>query len=448
MESQNRIHGSCDHSAEEAMRHYGVLLGVLLIASTWSWAQPSPTRYQLTTDIPATIGSATVDDADIVEHTASSGSWSIVSALSTVLPNGVGVDAIHCWANGDVVFSTDSSFTFSGGSADDEDLLLYSGGVLTLLWDGSAAGLPSTADLDAVAVLTATPLSILLSLDASAMVSGIPCTDDDIIAFSSSTGFSVLLAGSSWLGGEEDRADVDALAMVGSLNDLLISLDVTVEPVAGLIADDNHLVRISGGTPSSVVTFPAISSVADVDGFDVQLAPTLATAATNSAIVNTATAVTWTVTYTDLDNDPPASGSPALVIDGNPAVAMSASTGCGAPLCDGIVANGEQYEHLATVTYGAAHSYSITASDGLDNATPSTGTTPTYVSDPADADGDTDIDAGDVAWILIEHHDSNGGSDLDLVRGGVWTASWGGTDADSDHQVGASDLPAAVAVIF
>jgi hypothetical protein len=430
------------------MRHCGTLFVVVLTSSLFCWAQPTPTRYQLTTDISATVASVTVEDTDVVEYTGSSGSWSVVSALSTVLPNGVGVDAVHCWANGDVVFSTDSSVTFSGGSADDEDLLLYSGGALTLLWDGSAAGLPSTVDLDAVAVLTTSPLSILLSIDTSAMVSGIPCTDDDIIAYSAGAGFSVLLAGSSWLAGEEDRADVDALAMVGSLTDLHVSLDVTAEPVAGLIADDEQLLLVSGGVASSVLPFPAIPTEADVDGFDVQLAPTLATAATSFAIVNTATAVTWTVTYTDLDSDPPAAGSPALVIDGGAAVAMSASSGCGVPLCDGIVANGEQYEHTSTVAYGAAHAYSITASDGLDGTGPATGTTPTYVSDPADADGDTDIDAGDVAWILIEHHDSNGGSDLDLVRGGVWTASWGGADADSDHQVGTSDLPAAVAVIF
>ena len=50
--------------------------------------------------------------------------------------------------------------------------------------------------------------------------------------------------------------------------------------------------------------------------------------------------------------------------------------------------------------------------------------------------------------ILIETADTNGGPNLDLVRGGSFTTSWGGTDADSDHQVTTADLPAALTAIF
>ncbi len=415
-------------------------------------AQTTPTHYQLTTDVPATLGSVTVEDADIVDQNAGSAAFTVLHNLASVLPPGVGVDAVTCFPNGDVAFSTDTSFGAGSVTADDEDVLLLSGGVLTLLFDGSAHGIPASADVDAVHVIDRSSPVLLLSFDTDVTLGGTTYADDDIVRFDGAAGsFALELGGSAWLGAEAGRADVDGVAAaLGNPVRYFLTTDVTFITGTLPAAEDEDIVTVTNGSVTGIRNMSALgipSAHTDIDGLDLQFAPALSLGAVSHQIVNTATPVTWSVVYTDQDNDPPAAGLPTVSLDSGTPVTMAAdSSGCGA-LCDGVPWNGERFIHTATVGAGATHTYAFAAGDGIDQATAS-GTGPSYVSVPGDADGDGDVDATDLARIVVENHDTNGGTDLDLVRGGSVTDSWGGTDANSDHAVTTTDLSAALGTIF
>ena len=423
-----------------------LVFGVAVPAS----AQVPPTHYELSPDVPLAVGTLTPADGDVVDLDAGTGGWSSLAALSAILPPGVGVDAVQCYTNGDVVFSPDSAFSWPGGSAGDEDVVLDSAGTLSLLFDGSAAGIPPGVGVDAVTVSRWTPLELLLSVDTDTTLGGVSVTDDDIVRFNAPSSFVVVIPGSSWLGSEASRADLDGLAVEPGTSLVFVSLDVSVA-LGSLTADDEDVVRLVNGNPTQVLDLSSLGfpgAGGDVDALDIQVPPELSSGTAGFGIVNTATPVTWTVDYTDRDGDGPAVGSPSFVLDGGTPTAMTQIAPCGSWWCDGEYTNGERFQVTATVAHGAAHQWTVDASDGVDAAAQFAGTGPSYVSAPGDADGDTDRDAGDLSVILIENADTNGGSNLDLVRSGMFTSSWGGTDADSDHQVTAVDIPAALAWIY
>jgi len=408
--------------------------------------------YQLSTDVPATLGSETVTDADVVELDPATPAYMLVDMLGSVLPAGVGVDAVTVFADGEVAFSTDVAFTADGTPYEDEDVVLDSAGTLTLLLDGSAAGIPAEADVDAIHVIDRSVPVILLSFDRDVEIEGAAYTDDDIVRYDGATGgFSLELAGSSWLGSGTSRADVDGLAAtLGPTTRYYLSTDVSVTAGTAGGADDEDVITVENQSVTSILDLSGFSfpgDRTDVDGLDVETPPGLSDPAVSYAIVNTATPVTWSAVYTDADNDPPLPTSPALMVDSSAAGLLTSDTSSCGTLCDGAMWNGERYLASGTVSAGATHAFTITADDGLAQTT-ATGSGPSWVSVPGDADGDGDRDAEDLARILVENFDANGGSDLDLVRGGTFTGSWGGTDADSDHMVDRGDLPAAVGTIF
>jgi len=86
---------------------------------------------------------------------------------------------------------------------------------------------------------------------------------------------------------------------------------------------------------------------------------------------------TYKVIYTDVDNNPPVSGYPRLLLDYNTVVyAMSLDTGAAASLRDGNYTNGEQYTVTVYLDYPGTHAYSFDATDGV-----------TAVTWPLDGDG-------------------------------------------------------------
>jgi len=435
--------------------HRGVFLALWAVAG--AAAPQGPSHYQVTVDVPAALGPVTVEGADVADFDTASMTFLALHTLAAILPAGVDVDGITCFANGDIAFSTDTSFIWSGGTAEDEDVLLLSGGNLTLLLNGSAVGIPADADLDALHVLRISPPAILFSLDRDETIQGTTYADEDIIRFDSSgTTFFLELAGSSWLGADAGRADVDGLAMVrtGTTTLYYLSTDVSVT-VPGLgTADDGDIVTCSGATGNATAIldlgpaagFPDIR--ADLDGLDVQTPPGLGQGAIDRQIVNTATVVTWSVVYTDPDDDGPSAGSPTVSVDGGAAATLFRdNSGCGT-LCDGTFSNGERYLGTGTVGYGQTHTFAFAGTDGIDAVSTTAQPGPSFVSDPGDADGDRDHDATDIALVLVENFDGNGGPDLDLVRGGTFTDTWGGADGDSDHAIGPADLPAAASAAY
>ncbi|RJS74024.1 hypothetical protein CW714_02310, partial [Methanophagales archaeon] len=110
-------------------------------------------------------------------------------------------------------------------------------------------------------------------------------------------------------------------------------------------------------------------SVTDTDSFAclVNNAPILSSGAVNPATENLSTTFTYSVNYTDADNDPP--GFINVVIDGTPH-AMNRRAGQ-----DGDYTNGEIYEYTITgaILGIGSHTFQFNASDGIDYATGDTG---------------------------------------------------------------------------
>ena len=105
-------------------------------------------------------------------------------------------------------------------------------------------------------------------------------------------------------------------------------------------------------------------SVTDTDSFAclVNNAPILSSGAVNPATGNLSTTFTYSVNYTDADNDPP--GFINVVIDGTPH-AMNRRAGQ-----DGDYTNGEIYEYTITgaILGIGSHTFQFNASDGIDYA--------------------------------------------------------------------------------
>jgi len=110
-------------------------------------------------------------------------------------------------------------------------------------------------------------------------------------------------------------------------------------------------------------------SVTDTDSFAclVNNAPILSSGAVNPATGNLSTTFTYSVNYTDADNDPP--GFINVIIDGTP-YAMNHRAGQ-----DGDYTNGEIYEYTITgaILGIGSHTFQFNASDGIDYATGDTG---------------------------------------------------------------------------
>jgi hypothetical protein len=224
-------------------------------------------RIVASVDAATSLGSMQLRDRDLLSVRRDGIGSVVLSTLGNLLPDGVGVDAISLVADNRLVFSTDVSFIAGGIGADDEDLVLCDRGVLSLVFDGSAAGLPEKADIDAVHVLSLSPVDLLYSVDAPIEVGGIVIADDDIVRFDGAT-HTVVRTGASLIGDETARADVDALWFDPSGNEYVISLDVAIEAGTGrTAADADDLVRWANG--SLTMYFDASAAGVSVPGLDV-----------------------------------------------------------------------------------------------------------------------------------------------------------------------------------
>jgi hypothetical protein len=119
----------------------------------------------------------------------------------------------------------------------DEDILSYDGVNFALVFDGSAAGLPANADVDAFHIVDAG--AILMSFDKSVSIASLRVNDSDIVKFEATSlgpdntagTFSLFFDGAT-VGLKTNRANVDALTLLPD-GTLLISTEGRVK-VAGV----------------------------------------------------------------------------------------------------------------------------------------------------------------------------------------------------------------------
>jgi len=144
--------------------------------------------------------------------------------LALVLPERVGVDALMAQSN-KIVFSADVDFEKNSTIYADEDLISFDPqyASLSMFMDGSAIGIPASADLDAASF--SGDDDVLFSLDVTATLPGAGVVGDDDVVLYNGSSLSNAYDGSSDLVIPE-RCDIDALHL-DSNGILFYSLDQT-----------------------------------------------------------------------------------------------------------------------------------------------------------------------------------------------------------------------------
>lgn len=141
----------------------------------------------LSNDVAWTSGAATVDDEGVRRLT-------IPATVSTIdlgaLPGNVDVTAYHLLHDGRRLTSLATFADLGGGVlAGPEDVVAWNGAVRTLFFDGSAAGVPAGAQVDALGWMRSGGVSrTLLSFDVTvALPGGLTAEDEDVVAWNGST---------------------------------------------------------------------------------------------------------------------------------------------------------------------------------------------------------------------------------------------------------------------
>jgi hypothetical protein len=169
--------------------------------------------------LPGLPPASPAEPRDVVQYDKSTGQFSVFFDGATAgVPDGTRIDALYADAFFDLFFSFDVTVALPGvGAVDDEDVVRYSGGVYTMAFDGSAAGVPSGVNLDAAHGVTSPP-GLLVSFDASGIVGGVYFDDEDVLRYSTGSGTYAMYFDAS-LSDPVDwpRANLSALPEPGAL---------------------------------------------------------------------------------------------------------------------------------------------------------------------------------------------------------------------------------------
>jgi len=215
-------------------------------------------------DVAVTRGGTVYDDEAASEETEAP-AWSAVS-LGT-LPAGADLTAIHQANDGRWYFSLDTFAHLGTIDAGPEDVVAWDGASYALVFDGSAAGVPPGASVDAVT--QAPGFGLLLSFDVTIPAGMVVADDADVLAWDGFELTRVLVASDA---GVPEALDVDALDYDGVEGALYLSFDGSGK-LGGVDFDDHDLLRFDfDGSIWTKVVYPGLSQAgtgaADLDAVD------------------------------------------------------------------------------------------------------------------------------------------------------------------------------------
>jgi hypothetical protein len=166
-----------------------------------------------TTFLPGLPAGSPAEPRDVVAYTPTTGLFSFFFDGSTVgVPANAHIDALSVNGALEPQLSFDTSVTLPGvGAVDDEDIVVYTGGVFVMAYDGSAAGVASALDVDAIQAMTG-PAGFLVSFDTSGSIGALTFDDEDVLRFDSGLGtYAMYFNGSISDPADWPRADLSAL---------------------------------------------------------------------------------------------------------------------------------------------------------------------------------------------------------------------------------------------
>jgi hypothetical protein len=195
------------------------LIGLMLLLLAYSLSRPTPNdRLIILTPAPkltpTSLAAAVAETPAVVE---------LEAGAPELPPNGFYLS-----------LAKDSAQTVGSVSeVRDEDILSFDGSNFALVFDGSAAGLPTKADVDAFDFVD--PDTILMSFDMTVSIGSLKVDDSDIVKFEATSfgsnhtagTFSLFFEGTG-VGLRTNRANVDALTLLPD-GTLLISTEGRVK---------------------------------------------------------------------------------------------------------------------------------------------------------------------------------------------------------------------------
>jgi hypothetical protein len=242
--------------AKHRLRHVGA--AVLCCITQLSMASAD---LAFTSSASIRAGGTQFADHQVIARTAPGTYQLDVTALTALLPSNAAIDAISYMSSTRVYFSLDRDVRIGGNYFADHDVILWDGVAFSLAWDGAASGLPRRCNVDALDVISESPLVFSFSLSETASLPGPgEVHDHDIIRWNGS-GFSPTLdfRGSDF--GIPARANLNAFNR--RLPDQwLMSFDSTIR-LGPLTLNDGDIVSFNPLTQA----FGSAHFVAAVEGF-------------------------------------------------------------------------------------------------------------------------------------------------------------------------------------
>lgn len=238
------------------------------LIAAWAVLLPISSQAQdlvlLSPDTTVELAGSTFEDQDVVTDDQL-GTVSLVPLGA--LPNASEVSAYHLFADGDQLYSLDTTQELGGGLiASPADVVRYNGVTDTLVFDASAEGVPDGAILDAVGVHSSDDL--VLSFDTTVDLGAVTADDEDVVRFDGAT-FSLLFDGSSE--GVHAGLDLDGVeARPGGL--LWASFDGSGS-LGGVDFDDEDILAFDPGGPTWTLVYDGSTLHAALAAADVVAVP-------------------------------------------------------------------------------------------------------------------------------------------------------------------------------
>lgn len=230
-------------------------LALLLVATP---PARSAGRYYIALDAPALLSGADRTTSQIVRVDA--GAYQLEASLPADAP----LAALHRRADGSWLLALAAAATLGGTTFEPRDVLAHDGTASTMLLDGSDAGIPAGAQIDAIATDAAGAL--VLSFDVAVDLGGVTYDASDLVRRSGSAFTTYWVASAAGVPASSNVAG----AAVDLSGKLVITFDVptliwTSEYLPG------ELVAVSAGAFSSYAKDPAWPPSASLH--DVALTP-------------------------------------------------------------------------------------------------------------------------------------------------------------------------------
>jgi hypothetical protein len=228
------------------MRMRRIALAVLLCAPFVAARLGAVTpllRVRYSPDVTTTVTSLTVGPGNVANETLTGvmGPTSLVAIGS--IPDGVKVDGYGVDDNGFHLLSFDTTVVLGATTYFPSDVVRYNGSSYTLVFSGSAQGVPDGVNVDEVSALGT---DLLLSFDTTVKLSGTTFFPEDVARWNGAT-FTSYFTGTA--AGVPAGANVDGVELLPN-GHILFSLDVTGK-VGGVDFNDDDVLEYTPGAPGT-----------------------------------------------------------------------------------------------------------------------------------------------------------------------------------------------------